>query len=122
MSEHQDEKNLEMKIEKVDIVEDEKAGGDESTRTWQEEFQVAGGELVDFLKKVMHEVNVRRITVKNRHGRVILDIPAAVGAFGLLPPLFMWTVVAFGVAVVTNCSVTIERVEKVPAEETPETV
>lgn len=102
----------ETKMENVDIVQDE---GMDDGKTWQEEFEVAGGELAGFVKKMYHEVTVRRIIVKNKDGRVLLDIPAAVGALGFLPPLFVWSAVAVGAAVLTNCSVTLERVEPKPA-------
>lgn len=121
--EQHNEQEYETKIEKVDIVEDEKPGegGEEKeSRAWREEFQVAGGELVDFLKKMTREATVRRIIVRNKHGRTLLDIPVAVGAVGLLPPLLMWSALAFGAAVLTSCSVTIERVDHVPAEKESE--
>ena len=101
----------ETKMENVDIVQDE---GIDEGKSWQEEFEVAGSELAGFLKKMVHEVTVRRIIVKNKDGRVLLDIPAAVGALGFLPPLFVWSAVAVGAAVLTNCSVTLERVEPKP--------
>ena len=112
MSEPMEEKDLEMNIEKVEVIEDEKEATADEETSWREEFEVAGGELADFLGRILREVNVRRIIVKNKHGRTLLDIPVAVGAIGLLPPLLMWSAIAVGAAVLTNCSVTIERVDK----------
>lgn len=111
-----EEKNIEVKIEKVDIIEDEAPHKAENGRTWKEEFEMAGSELGDFLKKAFHEVTVRRVIVKNKNGRVLLDIPAAVGAIGLIPPLLLWTAGITAVAVLTNCSVTVVRDAKEEVE------
>ena len=104
---------IETRLENIDIIEEEAA--ENEGKTWQEEVEVAGKDLADFVKKMYHEVTVRRIIVKNKDGRVLLDIPAAVGALGFLPPLFVWSAIAVGAAVLTNCSVTLERVEPKPA-------
>ena len=112
MNDSMEGKDFETDVEKVDIVQDEETGSAKNGKSWREEFEVAGGELAGFLSKVMREVNVRRIIVRNSSGRKLLDIPVAVGAIGLLPPLIMWSAIAVGAAVLTNCSVTIVRVEK----------
>ena len=37
-------------------------------KTWTEEFKVSGEQLVDEVKKLVHEGNVRHIIVKNESG------------------------------------------------------
>ena len=55
----------------------------------QQELQVAAGELVDTVKKVVREGNVRRIIVRNAEGRTLIDMPLTAGVAGaLLLPLF----------------------------------
>ena len=105
-------------VEEV-VIEEEKDGEDTaetSGQSWTEEFEVAGEELLSFLQMLYKEVNVRRIMVHSRDGRTLLDIPVAVGLVGFFPPLLMYTAVALGAAVLTNCTITVERAE---TEETP---
>ena len=55
----------------------------------QQELKVAAGDLVDTVKKVVHEGNVRRIIVRNGEGRTLIDMPLTAGVAGvLLMPLF----------------------------------
>lgn len=111
------EKEAEL-VEEI-ILEEETDEADTSEAhegSWTEEFEVAGEELLGFLQTLYKEVNVRRIMVHNREGRTLLDIPVAVGLVGFFPPLLMYTAVALGAAVLTNCTITVERVE---TEETP---
>jgi hypothetical protein len=55
----------------------------------QQELKVAAGDLVDTVKKVVHEGNVRRIIVRNGEGRTLIDMPLTAGVAGvLLLPLF----------------------------------
>lgn len=121
MGKKKDKKDKEEVVEEV-VVEMEEEMDDESDaeegRTWTEEFEVAGEELISFLQMLYKEVNVRRIMVHSRDGRTLLDIPVAVGLVGFFPPLLMYTAVALGAAVLTNCTITVERVEKedAPAE------
>ena len=49
-------------------------------RTWTEEIIVAGGELVEFVQKVVREGNVRRLIIKKPDGQVLLEIPLTAGA------------------------------------------
>jgi len=79
-------------------------------RTVVEEFQVSGRELVRKVEELIHEGNIRRIVIR-QSGRVLLDIPLAVALVGavLAPVLAAVGAVA---AVVTNCTVSVERVER----------
>ena len=61
-------------------------------RTWIEEIEVFGQELVDTITEIIEEGNVRRVTVRSVDGRVLLDIPlsagvAVGGAVAILAPL-----------------------------------
>jgi hypothetical protein len=50
----------------------------------REEFSVAGEDLVDRVKELIHEGNIRRVLIKNEEGRVLIDIPLTVGVIGVL--------------------------------------
>jgi len=73
-----------------------------------EEFKVAGGQLVDTIKKLIDEGNVRRISVKNRDGKVIFEVPLTFGVIGVaLAP--MLAAVGAVAGVLTECTIVVER-------------
>ena len=74
----------------------------------QEEFKVEGKKVVTKIKALIKEGNVRKITVKDSKGKVILSLPVTAGVIGaiLLPPL----VVIGGIAaLLTECTITVQR-------------
>lgn len=73
-----------------------------------EEFKIDGEELLKKVKEIIHEGNIRRITIKNEKGETVLEIPLTLGAIGaLLAP----TLAAVGAvaALVTKCSIIVEK-------------
>ena len=50
----------------------------------KEEFKVKGEELVEKVKQLLHEGNVRRLIIKDDHGKVYMEIPLAIGVIGAL--------------------------------------
>jgi hypothetical protein len=79
-------------------------------RVTREEYSVSGSNLVDRVGELLHEGNVTRIIVKDENGKVLIEIPATVGVVGVV--LAPW-LVALGViaALVTNCTIVVERRE-----------
>ncbi|KGF73122.1 hypothetical protein DO97_01945 [Neosynechococcus sphagnicola sy1] len=47
-----------------------------------EEFTIKGDELVDKVKELLHEGNIRRILLKNEEGRILIEIPVTIGVVG----------------------------------------
>ena len=47
-----------------------------------EELKVEGKELVDTVKRIIHEGNVRRVVIRNADGRTVLDVPVNAGVLG----------------------------------------
>lgn len=78
------------------------------TKKQQEEFKVEGRKVVSKVKELIKEGNVRKITVKDNKGKVIMAIPVTIGVVGalILPPL---VVLGALVAMVTECTITVER-------------
>ena len=73
-----------------------------------EELKVAGHDLKETAKRLLHEGNVRRIVVKNGEGRVLLDMPLAAGVAGvLLLPVF--SAIAALVALAKEFTIVVER-------------
>jgi hypothetical protein len=48
-------------------------------RTWIEEIEVAGSELVDRVKDLISEGNVRRLIIKKPDGSLLMEIPLSAG-------------------------------------------
>jgi hypothetical protein len=75
-----------------------------------EEFKVNGEELIARIKKLFHEGNIRRIIIKDKDGKTVMEIPLTIGVVGaLLAP----TLAAVGAiaALVTEATVVVEKVE-----------
>jgi hypothetical protein len=83
---------------------------DEHTRT--EEYRVTGDGVVAKVKELVHEGNIRRVILKNEDGRTLIEIPLTLGVVGavLLPS---WAAIGAIAALVTNCTVVVERSEEV---------
>jgi len=74
----------------------------------QEEFKVKGEDLVDKVKRLIQEGNVRRLTIKDKTGKTIIEMPLTVGVVGTVvaPPLAAVGAIA---ALVTECTISVER-------------
>jgi phage terminase large subunit-like protein len=74
----------------------------------KEEFKVEGKKVVSKIKALIKEGNVRKITVKDSKGSVILSLPVTAGVIGavLLPPLIIVGALA---ALLTECTITVQR-------------
>ena len=78
-------------------------------KTFTESFKVAGGQLVDAVKKLIHEGNVRRVIIKHET-HTVAEFPLTVGVIGaVLAPIL--AAVAALAAVMKECTVEVERVE-----------
>jgi len=76
-------------------------------RTYTESFKVAANELVDAVKKLIREGNVRRIIIKQQ-GRTVAEFPLTVGVIGTVFAPMLAAVGALA-AVLTECSIEVER-------------
>ncbi|MGB9843743.1 MAG: DUF4342 domain-containing protein [Caldisericia bacterium] len=77
----------------------------------KEEFKVSGDELLGFVKKLIHEGNIRRIIVKDKDGNTLLEIPLTIGiAASILIPV--WVAIGAIAALYTNYIIVIEKIEK----------
>lgn len=81
---------------------------EEKIRT--EEYQVDGDYLVHKVKELVHEGNIRRITIKNEEGKRLIEIPLTIGAVGivLLP---VWAAIGAVAALVADCTIVVEKVD-----------
>jgi hypothetical protein len=77
-------------------------------QTCTEKLTVAGSDLIDTIKTVIHEGNVRRVIVK-QGDQTIAEFPLTLGVVGaaIAPAVAALGAIA---ALVTDCTIEIERV------------
>lgn len=86
-------------------------------RTRIETIKVEGGQLLDQVRQLLHEGNVRRITIK-QGDHTVIEIPLTIGvAAALLAP----TLAAVGAlaALLTDCTIDVEREDDAGAATAP---
>ena len=94
-------------------MDDETAGTDrqidgDTGETTKEEHKVSGDKVIGKIKELIHKGNVRRIIIKNDEGRSLIEVPLSVGVVGaVLAP--MWAAIGAVAALVTSCSIEVER-------------
>lgn len=76
----------------------------------REEFKVNGEDLVGKIKELVHEGNIRRVLIKDKDDRILLDIPLTFGVLGVLvaPQLAALGALA---ALVGNATIVVEIAE-----------
>lgn len=61
-----------------------------------ERFHVSGSEIVEKMKQLLHQGNIRRVRLLHE-GKTVIEIPLSIGA---------------PAALVTECTIEVEKVEK----------
>ena len=82
---------------------------EEKVRT--EEFSVNGEDLLGKIKELIHEGNIRRITIKKKGGDTVMEIPLNLGIVGALiaPQLAAIGAIA---ALIAEATVVVEKVDE----------
>jgi len=77
----------------------------------RERYKVAGEKLLSRVRELIQEGNVRRIIIKNEEDKTLIEIPLTIGVVGaaIFP---VWAAVGAIAALVTSCSIEVERVHK----------
>ena len=80
----------------------------------KEKFTVSGSQLVDKVKQLIHEGNIRRVRIIHKE-KTVLEIPLTIGApaaaVGILVAPLLAALGAFA-ALVTECTIEVEKTEK----------
>lgn len=73
-----------------------------------EEHKVSGKNLLDRVKEIVRQGNIRRITIKNAKGKSLLEIPLTIGVVGvaLLP---VWAAIGAIVALAADYTLVVEK-------------
>ena len=79
-----------------------------------EKFTVKGNQLIDKIKQLIHEGNIRRLRIIHQE-RTVLEIPLSIGApaaaIGIIAAPLLAALGAFA-ALVTECTIEVEKIEK----------
>ena len=78
-----------------------------SDKTWWETIKVQSGELVDTVKKLVREGNVRRIIIK-QGDRTVAEFPLTAGVVGAVFAPILAAIGALA-ALINDCSIAVER-------------
>jgi hypothetical protein len=75
-----------------------------------EEFKVEGEKLVTRIKELIHEGNIRRVIIKDKDGKVMVEFPMTFGVAGVLiaPQLAAIGAIA---ALLTEATIVVEKKE-----------
>jgi len=79
---------------------------EKKTRT--EEFNVNGEELLARIKDLIRQGNIRRVIIKNKEGRILMEIPLTIGVVGALLAPSLAAIGAIA-ALLTEATVVVEK-------------
>ena len=81
------------------------------TKFHTEEFSVNGEELLAKVKELIRQGNIRRVIIKEKGGKVLVEFPLTVGVVGaaLAPALVGIGAIA---ALLTDATIVVEKVDE----------
>jgi hypothetical protein len=93
------------------MADEEKKEEKTTGKTRTEEFKLSGGEILNKIKELIHEGNIRRIILKDENGKTFLEIPLTVGLIGaaLAPVLAAVGAIA---ALVSKLTIVVEKIDR----------
>ena len=87
-------------------------------RTWTEEIEVAGSELVDRVKELIEDSSATRLIIRKPNGDVLMEVPiVAGGAVGGALVLFAPILAAIGAMAALLAQVKVEIVREKDEDE-----
>ncbi len=80
----------------------------------EEEFVISGEKVIGKVKELLHEGNVRRISLQTEEGNTLIEVPFTFGVAGavagaLIAPV--WAAIGAIAAMVAKLKIVVERVE-----------
>ena len=84
-----------------------------SEHTFWESIEAKGGEVLDKVKELVAEGNVRRVRIRQK-GRVLAEFPLTLGVVGAVFAPMLAAIGAIA-ALVTECTIEVERTAEPPA-------
>lgn len=90
----------------------------EGGRTAKEAIRVQGQALVDKVKELIHEGNVRRLVIKNAEGHTVMEIPVTAGVIAVVAAPIVTAVGAIA-ALTMEWKIEVERTKTEPDDSPP---
>src|ERR1700733_10827726 len=90
----------------------------ENFRVTLEEFKVLGKELVDKVREIIHEGNVRRMIIRDEHGHTFIEIPLTGAANGVVAAALLARLGGIA-AHLAHFTIIVKRVTPEPGPEPP---
>jgi hypothetical protein len=81
--------------------------------TEKEKYTVSGKDVLETVKKLIHEGNIRRVRLIHE-GRTIIDIPLTIGATASMVTIMaapLLAAIGAFAALVTECTIEVEKIE-----------
>ena len=75
-----------------------------------EEFNVSGDHLVEKIKNLIKEGNIRKITIKDKNGKDLIMFPLTIGVVGAVLAPILAAIGALA-ALIGECTISVEREE-----------
>ncbi len=79
-----------------------------SQKSTTETFEIKGEKLLETVKNLIAEGNVRKIIIKDKKGKTIAEFPLTIGVVGALIAPVLAAIGAIA-ALLTECTLTVER-------------
>ena len=76
--------------------------------TFKETFQIKAEQLVNKIKELIAEGNIRKITINDKNDKEIMSFPLTIGVVGAVLAPILAAVGALA-ALIGDCSITVER-------------
>ena len=86
----------------------------DNEKSKSEKFTVSGDQLVEKIKQLIHEGNIRKVRIIHK-GKTVLEVPLTIGAPAAAAMIMAAPVLAaIGAfaALVTECTIEVEKTEK----------
>ena len=77
----------------------------------KESFNIHGENLINKIKELIAEGNIRKITITDKSGRELMSFPLTIGVVGVLVAPVLAAIGAIA-ALVGECTITVEREEQ----------
>ena len=77
-------------------------------QTTEESFTIKGDRLIEKVKSLIKEGNVRRIIIKDKAGKILAEFPLTFGVVGIAIAPVLGAIGAIA-ALVAECTITVER-------------
>lgn len=74
----------------------------------EESFEVKGEDLLKRVKEIIAEGNARKITIKDKRGKILVTFPLTIGVVGTVLAPVLAAVGAIA-ALISECTISVER-------------